>query len=52
MAAYGTAAALAGQLDLRDDQLMLHTILAEERHADALMTNLAKSQIHMDALVA
>jgi hypothetical protein len=31
---------------------MLHTILAEERHAGALMTNLAKSQIHMDALVA
>jgi ferritin-like metal-binding protein YciE len=52
IAAYGTAAALAGQLDLRDDQLMLHTSLEEERHADALLTQLAKSEVNSDALAA
>jgi ferritin-like metal-binding protein YciE len=31
IAAYGTAAALAGQLDLRDDQRMLHESLEEEK---------------------
>jgi len=35
IAAYGTAAALAGQLDLRDEQKMLHLSLEEERRADA-----------------
>jgi ferritin-like metal-binding protein YciE len=52
IAAYGTAAALAGQLDLRDDQQMLHTSLEEERHADALLTQLAKSEVNSDALAA
>jgi ferritin-like metal-binding protein YciE len=52
IAAYGTAAALAGQLDLREDQLMLHTSLEEERHADALLTQLAKSEVNSDALAA
>jgi ferritin-like metal-binding protein YciE len=52
IAAYGTAAALAGQLDLRDDQLMLHKSLEEERHADALLTQLAKSEVNSDALAA
>jgi ferritin-like metal-binding protein YciE len=52
IAAYGTAAALAGQLGLRDDQQMLHTSLEEERHADALLTQLAKSEVNSDALAA
>lgn len=52
IAAYGTAAALAGQLDLRDDQRMLHTSLEEERNADVLLTKLAKSEVNMDALAA
>jgi ferritin-like metal-binding protein YciE len=52
IAAYETAAALAGQLDLRDDQQMLHTSLEEERHADALLTQLAKSEVNSDALAA
>jgi ferritin-like metal-binding protein YciE len=52
VAAYGTAAALAGQLELRDDQQILHTSLEEERHADALLTQLAKSEVNSDALAA
>jgi ferritin-like metal-binding protein YciE len=52
IAAYGTAAALAGQLDLREDQQILHTSLEEERHADALLTQLAKSEVNSDALAA
>jgi ferritin-like metal-binding protein YciE len=52
IAAYGTAAALAGQLDLRDDQQMLHASLEEERHADALLTKLAKAEVNQDALAA
>jgi len=42
IAAYGSAAALAGQLDLRDDQQVLHKTLEEEKRADALLTKLAK----------
>jgi len=38
MAAYGTAAALAGQLDFRDDQRTLHVSLEDERQADLLLT--------------
>jgi ferritin-like metal-binding protein YciE len=38
MAAYGTAAALAGQLDFRDDQRTLHVSLEEERQVDLLLT--------------
>ena len=52
IAAYGTAAALAGQLDLRDDQQLLHRSLEEERHADVLLTQLAKSEVNSDALAA
>src|SRR5580704_2481933 len=37
MAAYGTAAALAGQLDFRDDQRTLHVSLEDERQADLLL---------------
>ncbi|HLH97157.1 MAG TPA: DUF892 family protein [Xanthobacteraceae bacterium] len=52
IAAYGTAAALAGQLNLRDDQDTLHASLDEERQADALLTKLAKSEVNQNALAA
>ncbi|MBX6424433.1 MAG: DUF892 family protein [Variibacter sp.] len=52
IAAYGTAAALADQLGLRDDQQMLHESLEEEKQADSLLTRLAKSEINRDALAA
>jgi len=50
IAAYGSAAALAGQLELRDDQHLLHESLDEEKRMDALLTSLAKSQINQDAV--
>lgn len=46
IAAYGTAAALAGQLDLREDQEILHRSLEEEKKADALLSRLAKSEVN------
>ena len=52
IAAYGTAAALAGQLDMRDDQQMLHQSLEEEKQADALLTQLAIAEVNRDALAA
>ena len=52
IAAYGTAAALAGQLDYRDDQDMLHQSLDREKKADKLLTQLAKSEVNRDALAA
>jgi ferritin-like metal-binding protein YciE len=52
IAAYGTAAALAGQLDLRDEQKMLHLSLEEERRCDLLLTQLAKREVNPDALAA
>src|SRR5262249_52361134 len=52
IAAYGTAAALAGQLDLRDDQRVLHDSLEEERKADAALTKLAKGEVNQDAAAA
>jgi ferritin-like metal-binding protein YciE len=50
IAAYGTTASLAGQLDLRDDQRLLHESLEEEKAADAALTTLAKSEVNRDAL--
>ncbi|WP_113366133.1 ferritin-like domain-containing protein [Rhizobium mayense] len=50
IAAYGTAAALAGQLDLREDQEVLHRSLEEEKQTDVLLTRLAKGEINRDAL--
>jgi ferritin-like metal-binding protein YciE len=44
IAAYGVAASLAGQLDLRDDQRLLHESLKEEKEADAELTKLAKGE--------
>jgi ferritin-like metal-binding protein YciE len=52
IAAYGTAAALAGQLGLRDDQQVLHQILGEERAADVVLTDLAKREVNQAAVVA
>jgi ferritin-like metal-binding protein YciE len=52
IAAYGTAAALAGQLELRDDQRMLSDSLEEERKADAALTKLAKGEVNQDAVAA
>jgi len=52
IAAYGTAAALAGQLDLRDEQKMLHRSLEEEKQVDALLTQLAKREVNPDAVAA
>jgi ferritin-like metal-binding protein YciE len=50
IAAYGTAAALAGQLNLRDDQQILHQILGEEKAADVALTELAKKEVNKDAM--
>jgi len=52
IAAYGTAAALAGQLNLRDEQDLLHMSLEEERQFDAILTRLAKGEINRNALAA
>jgi ferritin-like metal-binding protein YciE len=52
IAAYGTAAALAGQLDLRDDQRLLHQSPEEEKHTDALLTQLAIGEVNQDAVAA
>jgi len=52
IAAYGTAAALAGQLNLRDEQDLLHMSLEEESKFDAVLTGLAKGEINRDALIA
>jgi ferritin-like metal-binding protein YciE len=52
IAAYGTAAALAGQLDLRDDQEILRQILGEEKAADAVLTELAVKEVNQDARAA
>lgn len=52
IAAYGTAAALAGQLELREDQKMLHASLEEEKKSDALLTSLAKREVNRAAQAA
>ena len=46
IAAYGSAAALAGQLNLREDQQTLHQTLEEEKKADATLTELAKAKVN------
>jgi ferritin-like metal-binding protein YciE len=52
IAAYGVAASLGGQLDLRDGQRLLHESLEEEKEADAELTKLAKSEVNRDAVAA
>jgi ferritin-like metal-binding protein YciE len=51
IAAYGTGAALAGQLDLRSDQQILHTSLEEAKMLDAALTEIAKRAVNPDAAV-
>lgn len=52
MAAFGTAAALAGQLDQRDDQRILHQCYEEVRRADSALSELAKREVNPHALAA
>lgn len=52
IAAYGTAAALAGQLEFREDQRLLHNTLEQERRTDELLTKLAKTEVNRDAIAA
>jgi ferritin-like metal-binding protein YciE len=52
IAAYGTAAALAGHLGLKDDQRLLNESLEEEKQADASLTKIATSEINHDAVAA
>jgi len=52
IAAYGSAAALAGQLELREDQNILHESLEEEKATDVMLTTLAKDEVNLDALAA
>ncbi len=52
IAAYGTAAALAGRLDLRDDQNLLRESLDEEKKTDFMLSRLAKSEVNQNALAA
>ena len=52
IAAYGTAAALAGQLDLRDEQRTLHDRMEEEKEMDVQLSQLAKGEVNQDALAA
>lgn len=49
IAAYGSVAALAGQMSLREDQQMLHKSLEEEKKADLLLTKLAKGAVNQAA---
>ena len=49
IAAFGSAAALAGQLELRDDQKALHACLQEEKRIDGSLTRLAKGEVNPDA---
>jgi ferritin-like metal-binding protein YciE len=52
IAAYGSAAAMAGQLGIRDDQQLLHRTLEEEKAADSALTRLAQTEVNKDALPA
>ncbi len=52
IAAYGTAAALAGQLKFTDDEKLLHQFVEDEKEGDAILTDLAESEVNPDALAA
>lgn len=52
IAAYGNVAAMAGQLGFRDDQQLLHQTLQEEKSADAVLTQVAETEVNKDALPA
>jgi ferritin-like metal-binding protein YciE len=49
IAAYGTAAALADELGLAEDRQLLCASLAEEKRADALLTDVAKREVNAEA---
>jgi ferritin-like metal-binding protein YciE len=50
IAAFGNAAALAGQLGFRDDQKLLHDCVEAEKRADELLTRLAKEFVNPAAV--
>jgi ferritin-like metal-binding protein YciE len=52
IAAYGTAAAFAGQLGLREDRRMLHRRLEEAKRLDEALTRFAKGTLNPYALSA
>jgi ferritin-like metal-binding protein YciE len=52
IAAYGTVAALAGELQFRDDEQILHESLEEQKQADVSLTMLAKQEVNPNALGA
>ncbi len=52
VAAFGTAAALAGQLGLVDEQQVLHRCCEEHRTADERLSRLAKREINPEAAAA
>ena len=49
IASYGAAAALAGAMELRQDQRELHLGLEEEKHTDLELTGLAKEEVNPEA---
>jgi len=49
IAVYGTLAAWARQLALREDERVLHAILAEEKRADEKLSRLAELNVNRDA---
>lgn len=52
IAAFGTVTAYAGQLGRRDDQALLHDILEAKKATDQRLTDLAKTAVNQDAVVA
>ena len=52
IAAYGIAAAFAGQLGLRDDENALHDSLEAEKRADAMLNLFAKREVNPNAVAA
>jgi len=52
IAAFGSAAELAGQLDLPDDQKVLHACAQEEKRTDNALSKLAKVEINPSAVAA
>jgi len=52
IAVYGTLATLARHLELVNDERLLRENLAEEKQADASLTELAQGEVNPDALAA
>jgi ferritin-like metal-binding protein YciE len=49
IAAFGTAAALAGQLELQEEQKLLRQALEKEKQFDVLLTQLAERKVNRQA---